>query len=118
MYIKQLALTNFRNFTDVDEIIFPENSFLVAAAPNATGKTNFLEALTMLLRGKSFRASNEECVRWGADSFVVRGEVVSNSGQAHIAVRYYTPTHKLRIEENGIPASPVTFFSHYPYILF
>ncbi|MEX1997384.1 MAG: DNA replication and repair protein RecF [Candidatus Andersenbacteria bacterium] len=118
MYIKNLALTNFRNFTDVEEITFPENSFLVAAAPNATGKTNFLEAMTMLLRGKSFRASAEECVRWGEESFLVRGQVVSQAGEASIAVRYYLPSKKIRIEENSVPASPVTFFAHYPFVLF
>lgn len=118
MYIKHLALTNFRNFVDVEEITFPEQSFLVAAAPNATGKTNFLEAIAMLLRGKSFRASAEECVRWGEDSYLLRGEVVSQAGEARLAVQYHQPTRKMRIEENGAPASPVTFFSHYPYILF
>lgn len=118
MYIKHLALTNFRNFVDVEEITFPEKAFLVAAAPNATGKTNFLEAIAMILRGKSFRASAEECIRWGEESYVLRGEVVSNNGPARLAVRYHRPTRKMRIEENGAPASPVTFFARYPYVLF
>lgn len=118
MYIKHLAVTNFRNFVDVEEITFPAEAFLVAAAPNATGKTNFLEAIAMLLRGKSFRASAAECVRWGEDSFLLRGSVVSRDGEARLAVRYHQPTRKIRIEENGAPASPITFFSRYPFVLF
>lgn len=118
MNLKRLALYNFRNFAQVEEIEFPENGLLVAAAPNATGKTNFLEAVVMLLRGRSFRASNEECVRWGEDSFILRGEVRLKNEEATIGVRYHQPSRKMRIEENGAPASLVTFFNHYPFVLF
>lgn len=118
MNIHELSLTNFRSFTTVDAITFPPQALLVAAAPNATGKTNFLEAITLLLRGKSFRATTDECVRWGADHFLLRGVLNSLHGEARIAVRYHLPTRKLRIEEDGTPASPVTFFSRYPYVLF
>lgn len=72
----------------------------------------------MLLRGKSFRASAEESVRWGEDSFLLRGSVVSRDGEARLGVRYHRPSKKMRIEENGAPASPITFFSRYPFILF
>ncbi|MEX2054795.1 MAG: DNA replication and repair protein RecF [Candidatus Andersenbacteria bacterium] len=118
MYIKSLALQNFRNFAEVEEIVFPPDALLVAAAPNATGKTNFLESIAMLLRGKSFRGSIEDCVRWQEQFFAIQGQAVTRQGDATIAVRYELPTRRLRIEENGVPASPVTFFSHYPFVMF
>ncbi len=118
MNITTLALYNFRNFTQVDEIGLPSNALLIAAAPNATGKTNFLEALVVLLRGKSFRATHKECVQWGQDSFVVRGTIAHETSTTELAVQYHEPSRKLRVEENGVPASPVTFYSHYPLILF
>lgn len=118
MNITRLALYNFRNFTQVDEIGLPSDALLIAAAPNATGKTNFLEALVVLLRGKSFRATHKECVQWGQDSFVVRGTIQHTTTETELAVQYHEPSRKLRVEENGVPASPVTFYSRYPLILF
>lgn len=118
MQITKLSLYNFRNFTEVQEISIPSDSLLVAAAPNTIGKTNFLEALAMLVRGKSWRASQKECVKWGADSFIVRGEIKRGVGLASVAVRYHSPTKKLRFEEDGVPISPVTFYAQYPFVLF
>lgn len=118
MNIRRVSLQNFRNFSPVDEIAFPDDALLVAAAPNATGKTNFLEALVMLLRGRSFRASYEECIQWGADNFIIGGQVQQTRDTVSLAVRYHQPSRKLRIEENGVPASPVTFFSHFPVVMF
>lgn len=118
MNILSLGLYNYRNFSQVEEIGLPTNSLLVAVAPNATGKTNFLEALVMLLRGKSWRASNQECVGWGGDSFIVKGEVERGGNVSTLGVRYHLPTRKLRIERDGVPISPMTFYSQYPLVLF
>ncbi len=118
MYISKIALNSFRNFTMVDEIVLPKAALMVAAAPNATGKTNFLEAIVMLLRGKSWRGRHADCVQWGSDSFIIRGVIEKNNGPTTLAVRYHTPSKKLRVEENGVPVSPVTFYSRYPFILF
>lgn len=118
MRIQTLSLHNFRNFKRAHEIEFPKAPLLVAAAPNATGKTNFLESIFVLLRGKSFRAPHEECVQWGEDYFLVQGEVEQSGEDMKLSVQYHTPSRKLRIEENGMPVSPVTFYSHYPFILF
>ncbi|MEX0649575.1 MAG: DNA replication and repair protein RecF [Candidatus Andersenbacteria bacterium] len=118
MNIQELTIHNFRNIRGAREIEFPQANLLVAAAPNATGKTNFLEALMVLLRGKSFRASHEECVSWGEEYFLVRGVVRNDAEIKNLAVQYHVPTKKLRIEEDGEPVSPVTFYSQYPVILF
>ncbi|MEX1112258.1 MAG: DNA replication and repair protein RecF [Candidatus Andersenbacteria bacterium] len=118
MKIRELTIHNFRNILKSQTIEFPEANLLIAAAPNATGKTNFLEALIVLLRGKSFRASHEECVGWGEEYFLVKGLIDRDGGQKTLAVQYHAPTKKLRIEEDGQPVSPVTFYSHYPVILF
>ncbi|MAF80933.1 hypothetical protein CL628_02870 [bacterium] len=118
MYLEKLALHNFRNFTHVEQIVLPKSGLLIAAAPNATGKTNFLESIVMLLRGKSFRAGHAECVQWGEDGFVVRGVVHRQAGTLTTAVHYHQPTQKVRIEEGGEPVSPVMFYQHYPMVTF
>lgn len=118
MDIKNLSMVNFRNLGHVKEIEFPSGGLLVAAAPNATGKTNFLESVAVLLRGKSWRTKTEECVAWGEDGFLLRGMVQREEGVRQVAVRYHRPSRKLRIEEDGAPVSAVTFYSHYPLVMF
>jgi DNA replication and repair protein RecF len=119
MFIKTLTLRNFRNFEFVAQLEFPPESLLVAAAPNATGKTNFLESLVVLLRGKSWRADLAECVSWGKEGLAVAGDIKrSNGEESRLAVRYMRADRKLRIEENNTPVSPVTFYASYPLVLF
>lgn len=118
MNINKVSLYNFRNFAQVEEIMIPDSALLVAAAPNATGKTNFLESLVMLLRGKSFRAGAQECIKWGEDSFILKGGVSRGGGHTEIAVQYHGPSRKIRIEEDKVPASLVTFFGNYPLVTF
>lgn len=119
MDINRLALTHFRNFETVDSLELPRGALLVAAAPNATGKTNLLESIVWLLRGRSWRGGADECVQWGHDSFIIRGEVTSQRGEVHrLGLRYHKPTRKMRVEENGVVASAVTFYTAYPLLLF
>lgn len=118
MRLTSFSVRNFRNLRDAQVVDIPDAPLLVAAAPNATGKTNFLEAISVLLRGKSFRASHEKCVRWGEDFFLVQGEVEGREGTAQLAVQYHTLSKKLRIEQDTSPISPVLLYTNYPFVLF
>lgn len=118
MEVRALSLMGFRNFEYVEKLEFPKDALLVAAAPNATGKTNFLESLVVLLRAKSFRAELEECVRWGEDEMAVSGVVARREKLSRVSVRYQRGARKLRVEEDQQPASPVTFYAAYPIVLF
>lgn len=118
MKVVSVGIHQFRNLTLPTPIDIPSAPLVAVLAPNASGKTNFLEALVVLLRGKSFRARNEECVAWGKDNFVVHGNVAHGGVAARLSVEYQTPTKAVRILENNIPTSPVTFFGHYPLVLF
>jgi DNA replication and repair protein RecF len=58
MHLKNLNLKNFRLFKE-KKISFDEKVSLIIG-PNASGKTNILEAIYLLATGKSFRALKEE----------------------------------------------------------
>ncbi|OGY36728.1 MAG: hypothetical protein A3E36_04105 [Candidatus Andersenbacteria bacterium RIFCSPHIGHO2_12_FULL_45_11b] len=118
MRIHSFSAHQFRNFEHIDYFELPKASLLVLVAPNASGKTNFLEAITMMLRARSFRSRAEDCVMWGADQFVVRGELEEGVGKTSLSVQYVKSSKKMSILENGTPVSPVTFFGRYPYVLF
>lgn len=118
MNIKKLSLYHFRNFDFVEQLTFPPSNLLVAAAPNATGKTNFLESLVVLLRGKSFRSGLEEAVAWGEQELTVQGVVEAEEREAKLAVGYSTPHRRLTLEEDGESISPVAMYARYPLVMF
>jgi DNA replication and repair protein RecF len=57
-------LQNFRSYSD-DSFEF-EPGVNIVVGPNASGKTNLLEAVLVLARGSSFRAHDTELIRFGA----------------------------------------------------
>lgn len=61
-----LTLTNFRNYAEL-EFVFPSN-LVMLVGENGSGKTNFLEALSLLGSTRSFRTKRHfDLVRWGED---------------------------------------------------
>lgn len=119
MDIKRLSLTYFRNFARVDEVFLPPGALLVAAAPNASGKTNFLESIAVLLRGRSWRSGIERCVQWGKEGFALQADIRhKESAHVRIGAYYQLGSKGLRLEENDVPASVVTYYGRYPLVLF
>ncbi len=87
MYIQNLYLTQFRNYSDVHFTLTPGINIIYGS--NGHGKTNLLEALYAVTQGHSFRTSKSvECVAWDTPFCVVRAE-----GEAHS--RAHTQSFKL-----------------------
>lgn len=61
--ITDLRLQNFRSYGDSSFELSPGVNIVVG--PNASGKTNLLEALLVLARGSSYRAKDTELIRFG-----------------------------------------------------
>lgn len=71
--LAQLSCRSFRNLTDTDW--HPGAGCHLLLGANGTGKTSLLEAIYLLATTRSFRTSQpEDCVRWGEESFHLRGE--------------------------------------------
>lgn len=62
--LASLRLQNFRSYSDDSFELSPGVNIIVG--PNASGKTNLLEAVLVLARGSSYRASDSELVAHGA----------------------------------------------------
>lgn len=75
-----MTIAEFRNYRSLS--FHPEPGLNVLSGPNAQGKTNLLEAMGLLLVGRSFRGAKAvDLPSWGAvgatlSGSVVRGEVV------------------------------------------
>jgi DNA replication and repair protein RecF len=69
-----VQLLEFRNYRTLS--YRPESRLNLLTGRNGQGKTNLLEALAVLLTGRSFRTSRlAELPRWGGDAAVLSGEV-------------------------------------------
>lgn len=88
MQLTHLALSNFRNYAQLDfEPVIGLNLLLGA---NAQGKSNILEAIAMLATGKSFRTKHDlDVVRDGMELAVVRGEARVRAGSINLAATVF-----------------------------
>lgn len=94
--IKKLYLKNFRNFEE-KLLEFSENTTILIA-PNASGKTNILEAIYVLSTGKSFKAQKiEEMVSFNEEIARVKA-LIQNSEE--IKLEAILTRGKVKVGEN------------------
>lgn len=87
MYLSSLSLKDYRNYKRLECALCP--GINIFTGPNAQGKTNLIEAIYYLSIGKAYRqARDEELIRWGGDSFLIKGEAGSRPGKIEIEVCY------------------------------
>jgi DNA replication and repair protein RecF len=83
MQLTRVALSNFRNYAELD--LEPAPGLNVFIGDNAQGKSNLLEAIAMLGTGKSFRTSRDaDLVRDGLELAVVGGDARIRAGVVHL----------------------------------
>lgn len=96
MLLRRLALSNFRNYTELE--LEPAAGLNVFVGANAQGKSNLLEGIAMLGTGKSFRTAREaDVVRKGCERTVLRGAATLEAGTVELACaieRSSRGTHK------------------------
>ncbi len=79
MLLNSIKISNFRNFKNRTFSFSPETTVIVG--PNASGKTNIMEALFLLSTGKSFRARvEEEMISYPEEIARVRGLLTDKRG--------------------------------------
>lgn len=64
--VSDIRLQNFRSYRD--ETFEFSAGVNIIVGPNASGKTNLLEALLVLAAGRSYRAKDQDLIRLGAES--------------------------------------------------
>ena len=75
MLIQWITIAEFRSYRSLS--FNPDPGLNVLSGPNAQGKTNLLEAMGVLLVGRSFRgAKAADLLRWGAAGAALSGAVV------------------------------------------
>ena len=86
MWLSELALVNFRNFTSLQ--LQPQPGVLVFCGRNGQGKTNLLESVYVLATTRSPRTSNErELVSWRAPDDPALAAVINPFARLDARVR-------------------------------
>jgi DNA replication and repair protein RecF len=99
MYLKKLALTNFKNY-EFNELEFsPKINCFVGN--NGVGKTNILDAIHYLSLTKSFFNSIDGIsIRHGEDYFIIQGTFIRNEEEDQIYCAFQRQKQKL-LKRNG-----------------
>ena len=77
MYFNRIKLINYRNFFNLSLDLHPNLNIFIG--DNAQGKTNILEALTVLLRGTSYKnIPDRQLINWNNDLASLFGGIKKN----------------------------------------
>jgi DNA replication and repair protein RecF len=121
--INSLSLQNFRNYSK-QEFEFTSGTTLLVG-PNASGKTNLLEAIYLLATGKSFRAGVErEMISYGKEIARVQGKIEREEGLRDLEI-ILTPGQiggervaKKKYSINKVGKRMMDFIGHLRCVLF
>lgn len=96
-WITRLALTDFRNYRHLSWQ--PERQVTVITGPNGSGKTNLLEAVSLLVPGRGLRGARmDELPRHGATLWGVVAQVAGMDGDDALSIQLATGADPLRPE--------------------
>ena len=84
LYVEELKLTDFRNYASAELTLGPEPVVLIG--DNGSGKTNLLEAVSLLGAGSrpARPPYSELCRKDGGGGFAVAAKLVSSQGEVEI----------------------------------
>jgi len=90
MIVKSIKLTSFRNFESGTAVFEPSAN--IFQGKNGAGKSNLLEAIFMLLLGKSTRGAKDGMlVKEGGDFYRIEGEVEAENDSNQVSIAYQIP---------------------------
>ena len=117
MVLKNLTLTDFRNYKSVSVPFYDGINVIYGA--NAGGKTNLLEAVFCFAAGKSFRGCKDrELIRFGAEN--ASASITFESGGVDNSFRMLLVRGaKKRLFGNGCPISKLSeYLGHFRAVVF
>ena len=116
MQITSLQLTNWRNH---QKYTFEFSNITILVGPNASGKTNFLEAIYYLACGRSFRTKDENLIGWEADFARILGNIEKDNQKEELLVvleKKEKLTKTVKIKEQKVASSKL--LGHLNCVLF
>ncbi|UQS82961.1 DNA replication/repair protein RecF [Bombilactobacillus thymidiniphilus] len=98
MYLQEIKLNNFRNYSQLDLQFDPHLNIFIGA--NAQGKTNLLEAILVLALVRSHRTSNnQELIKWGTDFSRLQALVQKDQSRVSLELILSSAGKKARLNQ-------------------
>jgi len=116
MHIKSIQLTNWRSH---EKYAFDFGDITILVGQNASGKTNFLEAIYYLACGRSFRTKDENLIGWETDFTRVSGLINRDDQEEELLVVLENGdrlTKTVKIKEQKVASSKL--LGHLNCVLF
>ncbi|MGB1008139.1 MAG: DNA replication/repair protein RecF [Thiolinea sp.] len=99
MWLKQLSIENCRLIAQASVELSPKANVFIG--DNASGKSSFLEALSILSRGRSFRSPRiREIIRYGEERLTVAGKIKDDETGAEYPLGISKTNDETRIRIN------------------
>ena len=117
MIITGLSLTNFRSYTD--SAFEFDTGVNIIVGPNASGKTNLLEAILLSCSGKSYRAKDIDLIQY--DQPWTRIEADTDEGKRVLTVEQISTqelTSKKKFKIGGVEFKRLSLQKSIPVVLF
>lgn len=113
--LKQIRLKNFRSYSHL--LWKCSEGLNIIKGPNASGKTNLLEAVGYLSFSRSFRQQHDEqVIKWGKSFFQVEGLCSGSNREIKITIEYQRGNKRLEI--NGHKSRMIELLGVIPVIFF
>jgi len=116
MQLKSIKLENFRNYEKLQIELDTAKNVNLFIGDNAQGKTNFLEAITILSLAKSFRINKHEAmIKWGADYVRIVGAFDDTELEFFVSKE---PKKLKNLKKNGVNVQVKDFIGQLNVVLF
>ncbi|MDO9535700.1 MAG: DNA replication/repair protein RecF [Bacillota bacterium] len=117
MFIKDLILTNFRNY-EKEKLQFAPGICIVQGA-NGQGKSNLLEAIYCLCFGRSFKNyKDSDLVKWERPFYFIQGTVVLQKHPYKMEVGFETGKRRKVVKVNGKVDKKFSLEGNFPVVFF
>ena len=101
--------------------MFDDRDVQLFVGPNGSGKTNLIEAISILSLTKSCRGrGDQDMVQWEQSYYRIRGDVRSDAGETHRmeAVTQLSPRKQKAFFINDVRTQPVAMIGRLPTVTF
>ena len=116
MKLKTIKLENYRNYKKLNIELDPANNLNLFIGDNAQGKTNFLEAITVLSLAKSFRIPNHDAlIKWDEEYARILGQFDDTELEFFVSVK---PKKQKNLKKNGVNVQVKDFIGQLNIVLF
>lgn len=99
MYLKKLALTNFKNYSSASFEFSPRINCFVGS--NGAGKTNILDSIHYLSLAKSYYSNIDSiCIKHSEDFFIIEGVFTEDDNETPVICSFHRQKQKV-LKRNG-----------------